>query len=246
MYNEQAQKRYELLSKLEKKYNAKIISIIGIDASSRLDAMAAEKVIRNLQKAGKSREVMIFLNTVGGDIEAGWNICREILGRSATTTMVITNVAKSTGTLISLACPKILVRVQSEFGPTDPQILVVRGNSTVFVPALELLTSGSPAEQSLAKQALSRTKDYLSEVLKRLKVSSNNSQELIKLLLREDENLKGLSHDVPYFHHDLSKFGVNVKVEELDDFCELYSLYNIDPKRSLLEHETHLVEMLTL
>jgi len=246
LYNEIAQNRYKLLIQLENECKAKIITIVGISVNSRLDNRAADKAIRNLQKVGTNKEIIIFLNTFGGEIEAGWRIAREILGRSSKTTIIVTHVAKSTGTLISLAGTEIIARQQSEFGPTDPQIPVYRDRQLVYLPALTLVNSSSEPEKIEAERAIKVTRDYLRTILEKRICNVNNLNKLLTMLLRENAELKEKSHQVPFFPHHLSKLGVNVKVDTLAKFCELYELYRSDPERRLLEKETHLVEMSVL
>lgn len=243
MYNETAQLRYKLLVELEKETGAKIITLVGISTSSRLDDQAASKVIRNLQRVGVNTEAIIYLNTIGGEIGAGWKIAREILGRQAKTTIIVTNVAKSTGTLISLAGTEIIARKQSEFGPTDPRVQVIRSGQAVYLPALSLLDSDDEVERLQAEYAIRVTKDYLRTILGNKIQDNKKVNELLAILLRENAELKKGSHSVPFFPEYFRELGLNVTIDSLTKFCDLYALYLNDSERILLEQGTHLVEM---
>lgn len=228
---------------LEQEMGAKIITVTGISPSARLDNRASEKIIRNLQKVGTKNEVLIFLYTYGGEIEAGWKVALEILGRQAKTTIIVTHRAKSTGTLVSLAGTEILARRQSEFGPIDPQIRVYRGGHLVYLPALELLNSIDGYERVAAERAIRTTKDYLRTILENRFPRSNKMDDLLSIMLRENPELEKRSHSLPLLPKDLHNLGFNVKINELAKFCELYTLYLDDSDCRVLERDTHVVEM---
>jgi ClpP class serine protease len=243
LYNEAAQERYKLLIELEKKYTAKIVTITGLSILSKLDNRAAETVTANLNRIGKDKDAIIYLNTSGGTIEAGWKIAKEILARQANTTIIVTHEAKSVGTLISVAGTNIIARETAEFGPVDPQIPILRNHQVVYLPAFELATVGYEDEKIQAETESKKTKDYLSEILKQRIENQDSRIKCVQALLRETDELKAKSHSIPFFPSFLQSFDLNVAIDDLNDFCELHEAYVKDPVREILENGTSLVEM---
>jgi len=247
LYNKVARDRYKLLSELEDQRNVKIITLVGISPTSRLNYEASEKIIENLQRINSNQSVEIFIHTIGGDGDAGWRIAREILYRSGETTAIVTNLAKSTGTLISLAATKIIARPQAEFGPVDPILYVERSGREVPLPALELIKSEDADEKRLGQWALTQTRERLVTILsERLQENEEKRDEVAKILLREDVNPDERSHFYPIPPSYLDELGFSVEIDDLTQFCQLYSLYLNDPEHKFLERSSHLVEMLPI
>ncbi|MBA7492450.1 hypothetical protein ES702_03000 [subsurface metagenome] len=245
LYNKIAQDRYKLLAELEKQRNSKIITLVGISPASSLNIEASGKIVENLRRLESNQDIEIFIHTIGGDLDAGWRIANEILYREGSTSVIVTELAKSTGTLISLAATRVIARPQAEFGPVDPYIQVRRREREVSLPALELTESEDELEKISAQTALTRSRERLMTILQeRLEKTEEERNEVAKILLREDVNPAERSHFFPINPHYLLDLGFDIQIDALTKFCELYSLYLNDPKRESLERGSHLVEML--
>ncbi|MHA1721792.1 MAG: SDH family Clp fold serine proteinase [Candidatus Baldrarchaeia archaeon] len=242
VYNEIAQQRYALLHDLEKKRGTKIITLVGISPFSKLDNIAAEKVVANIKKV-KSKNIELFINTDGGSIEAGWIIARTILHRNMNTNVIVVNKAKSAGTLISLAADTIIATDEAEFGPVDPKIPVEKEGRTFYLPAVELLKSSNAWERKQAESVIKVVREYIHIILKR-KLNLNSSyNEIERVFLRVDEG--EITHSFPIFPCYLAELGFQIDTSDpnIADFRRIYELYLNDPERPKLEKGTHIVEM---
>lgn len=68
--------------------------------------------------------LLLILHTPGGLAEAAQTIVSYIRSKYAAIDVLIPTYAMSAGTMISLACDRIIMGRQSQLGPTDPQLIV--------------------------------------------------------------------------------------------------------------------------
>ena len=106
------------------------------------DADMLEDVLR--ATLGPQDELVLMINSPGGDLLAAErivNICRSH-STNGHYTVIVTKMAKSAATVISLGAREILMSRTSELGPIDPQILMtLAGEGMRLVPAHEVIES---------------------------------------------------------------------------------------------------------
>lgn len=73
---------------------------------------------------GKARKIDIMIHTAGGQVDAVEKFYAVIKASSCEYRIIIPSFAKSGGTLIALGSEVILMGVNSELGPIDPQIRI--------------------------------------------------------------------------------------------------------------------------
>ena len=82
------------------------------------DLMKIEKELRKF----KGNDVMMILNTPGGDLFASIKIANLMKNYEGKVTAIIPKYAMSGGTLISLGADEILMDKNASMGPVDPQL----------------------------------------------------------------------------------------------------------------------------
>lgn len=70
------------------------------------------------------KDLLLILHTPGGSVEAAQTIVDYLRSKYARIDVVIPTYAMSAGTMIALACDRIIMGRQSQLGPTDPQLFV--------------------------------------------------------------------------------------------------------------------------
>jgi hypothetical protein len=71
-------------------------------------------------------DIDLLLQTPGGDIDAAEKLVYMLRERAKSMRLIVTDRAKSAGTLIALAADSILMSPTSELGPIDPQITITQ------------------------------------------------------------------------------------------------------------------------
>lgn len=90
-----------------------------------LDAGTVDKVARLLRDSGVAKEELhleILLSGPGGDPHAAFKLASILRARASHVRFWILNWAKSASTLVSLCGDEILMAVEGELGPLDPQM----------------------------------------------------------------------------------------------------------------------------
>jgi uncharacterized protein (DUF2164 family) len=119
------EERKKIISALEKKLDARILSIILGDRQ-HLETKAAPDILPLvsdlLTRIGSARQFAIFLYTRGGDSIVGWslvNLTRQYCDRLV---VVVPFRALSCGTLIALGAEEILMSKHGQLSPIDPSV----------------------------------------------------------------------------------------------------------------------------
>jgi membrane-bound ClpP family serine protease len=71
-------------------------------------------------------DIDLLLQTSGGDIDAAEKLVYMLRERAKSLRVIVTDRAKSAGTLIALAADSILMSPTSELGPIDPQVTITQ------------------------------------------------------------------------------------------------------------------------
>lgn len=72
----------------------------------------------------QNSDVDLILQTPGGDADAAEKLIIMLRNRARSFRLIVTERAKSAGTLMSLAADEIVMSISSELGPIDPQITI--------------------------------------------------------------------------------------------------------------------------
>lgn len=95
------------------------------------------------------KDIDFFIHTPGGNVDATEKIISILKQRATTYRVVVPSWAKSAGTVLALSSCKIVVGVNSELGPIDPQMVTAGGN----IPA-ELIATDPALPSHIQQVAL--------------------------------------------------------------------------------------------
>lgn len=146
--------------------NSALITIIHHDYDEYVDHDTAVSVIDTLRNIQPNAPVDIVLHTPGGISSATQQILHALKAHQGQITAFVPYRAKSAGTMIALACDKIVMGPNAVLGPIDPQY--------GWMPAqyLSELTSAKSADRvddemiilsKMAKQAMAEARQFACE-----------------------------------------------------------------------------------
>jgi hypothetical protein len=114
----------DLIKKIEKKRNSKIITYITSDRPGPLNARIAGDIIpiisQQLRKIGKVENIDLFIFSQGGDTMVPWRLVSMIREYCDKFSVLIPYKAHSSATMISLGADEIVMTDLSEISPIDP------------------------------------------------------------------------------------------------------------------------------
>lgn len=169
----------------------------------------------------------LLINTPGGNVDACEKLISVLRHRTSDYRVVIPSWAKSAGTIISLSASEIVMGVNSELGPIDPQFAGIPGQFIADDPNRPYF------EQMIAKTAIERTKKLAQQVLQRgmlCEAEPETVEELVRKLGSADSYG---SHGAVIDHSEAKNLGLNVKYLPPDDdlwkrIWLLYCMYDHD------------------
>lgn len=224
----------------EDKHNVKLIKIvnnrkkksyvsslfINDDSEGMISMKTANRMISEFRSMPEDKDVHIMIHTLGGDLNAAEIIARLIHHHKGNVTAIIPNYAYSGGTIISLACDKIVTSTTSVFGPVDPQ-LIFPAKSIIEAVKQYGKMSIEHIFRIESEKAVGDVKQLLTEVI-RFK-ESDEEKRLEKINNIIDDLVDGkMLHGHPIFSSRLRSYGLNVEDdnERMNDLCTELQLVN--------------------
>lgn len=117
-------KRKEIIEKIEKERNSKVITYITSDRQGPVSARVAMDIIpiisQQLRRIGKVENIDLFLYSTGGDTLVPWRLVSMIREYCKKFSVIIPYKAHSAATMISLGADEIVMSDLSELSPIDP------------------------------------------------------------------------------------------------------------------------------
>lgn len=136
-----------------------------------------DKVCKIIPKS-TSQNCLFFLNTYGGDPDAGYRIARALSHhydqkRNASITVFVTGMCKSAGTLICIGGDKLVIADCGELGPLDVQVqkadeMFQRSSGLDIIRGLKLLQN----------EALGTFEDYMLKINYRSGLSTKYASDI--------------------------------------------------------------------
>ncbi len=176
----------------------------------------------------------LFIQTPGGNIDATEKIISILRQRTNDYRVIVPSWAKSAGTVIAISSSKIVLGINSELGPIDPQ---VKTTNAGYVPA-ELLAK-DPAQpqhiRDLFQLAVDRTRALATDVLKRGMMSGKSDVEVQDVINKISSSTGYKSHGAVIDNSEAKQLGLDVEYLPPDDelwrrLWLLYCLYDYDSK----------------
>lgn len=139
-HNSLVKKRQEILKDLEKELNATVVAYI-CNTSHPLASMMPQDIDALMDLVNiaskKGKKLYLIIESYGGD----GNVAEKLINIFRTSFnegfyIIIPNTAKSAATMLALGSDKIIMGINSELGPIDPQIPVQLPSGQInYIPA---------------------------------------------------------------------------------------------------------------
>jgi len=181
--------------------------------------------------------VDLFLHTPGGNVDATEKIISILKQRTTGYRVIVPSWAKSAGTVLALSAEEIVVGVNSELGPIDPQWRTANG----AVPC-ELLANDPtqpPHIQQMAGMYVQRNRNLAKQLLSKGMMSGKTPQEIDDVLSKISSSNGYMSHGAVIDYSGAKSLGLNAKYLPPDDdlwkrIWLLYCMYDYDTKQNNL------------
>jgi ATP-dependent protease ClpP protease subunit len=184
-------------------------------------------------QASNAKEADIFIQTPGGVVDATEKLISILKHKFSGYRVIVPSWAKSAGTVIAISSSKIVLGINSELGPIDPQ-WVFNG---VNVPCEIIAKDPNIAQhlRDMATFAASRMKQMATELLAEGMLRSKTPQEIETVITKISSNSGYMSHGAVIDYDEASSLGLSVEYLEPDDelwrrIWMLYCLYDYDSK----------------
>jgi ATP-dependent protease ClpP protease subunit len=182
-------------------------------------------------------DIDFFIHTPGGNVDATEKMISILKQRSQSYRVVVPSWAKSAGTVLALSSVKIVVGVNSELGPIDPQWKTANGN----VPG-ELIANDTALPhhvRQMADLSVQRNRTLAKQLLSKGMMSGKTDQEIEDVLSKISSSKGYLSHGAVIDYVEATNLGLTVEFLKPDDdlwkrIWLLYCLYEYDSKQNNL------------
>lgn len=176
----------------------------------------------------------LFIQTPGGNVDATEKIISLLKHRlTGGYRVIVPSWAKSAGTIIALSADKIVLGVNSELGPIDPQFRTPGGN----IPC-ELIAA-DPAQpyhiRQMADLTVQRNRQLATDLLKRGMMKGKSDQDIQEAIAKISTSNSYKSHGAVIDQDEASVLGLSVEYLNHDDelwkrLWLLYCMYDYDVK----------------
>ncbi|NJN85227.1 MAG: hypothetical protein HC881_01455 [Leptolyngbyaceae cyanobacterium SL_7_1] len=178
-----------------------------------------------------TRKVDLLLQTPGGIVDACEKVISVLKLRVGTYRVIIPSWAKSAGTIIALASSEIVMGVNSELGPIDPQFNSIPAEFIKDDPSQQY-----PVRQ-IAESAIKRTRKLASQVLSKGMLKGQDQMRIDSLVDQLSSAQSYSSHGAVINAEEVKEFGLNVRfLHSQDELWKklwlLYCMYDFDCQRN--------------
>lgn len=178
-------------------------------------------------------EADLFIQTPGGNVDATEKLIGILKQRLSSWRVIVPSWAKSAGTVIALSSKKILLGINSELGPIDPQFM----SNGMSIPC-EILAKdpNQPFHiQQIAGLAVQRMRQLAFNLLQTGMMSGKTNAEIDEVLNKISNSTGYKSHGAVIDFGEASSLGLSVDfLRPNDDLWKrlwlLYCMYDYDTK----------------
>lgn len=178
-------------------------------------------------------EADFFIQTPGGNVDATEKLIGILNQKLKSWRVIIPSWAKSAGTVIALSSNEIVLGINSELGPIDPQWFA----NGVNIPC-EILSS-DPSQphhiRQLADLAVKRMRQLAFNLLQKGMMNGKTAQEIEDVISKISSASGYMSHGAVIDFDEAKNLGLNVKYLDPSDnlwkqLWLLYCMYDYDTK----------------
>lgn len=171
--NEHEEPKKPLVSTLEDKIDENLLRVRRLFLSAAVDSESARDIIRKLwylESQDPGKPILFIINSPGGSVDAGFAIWDQIKMISSPVTTLVTGLAASMGSILSLSAPK-----GRRFATKNARIMIhqpsigaiIRGQATdLEIQAKEILKTRK-AIVDVYVQATGKTEDIIDRAIDR-------------------------------------------------------------------------------
>ncbi len=183
----------------------------------------------------QGEEADFFIQTPGGIVDATEKLIGILRQRLSSWRVVVPSWAKSAGTVIALSSKEIVLGINSELGPIDPQWPA----NGINIPC-EILAK-DPSQpfhiQQLAQMSVDRMRQLAFNILQSGMMNGRQNQEIDDVLAKLSSAGGYKSHGAVIDYSEAKNLGLSVSFLRPDDnlwkqFWLLYCMYDYDTKAS--------------
>ena len=186
----------------------------------------------------ESKNIDILIHTPGGSVDAIEKIVTILQNRTDDYRIIVPSLAKSGGTVIALSSSKILLGINSELGPIDPQMGTQDyGN----VPAEFIAEDDSQPQllRKIAKTNVKRAQALAEKYLREGMLKGKGEEEIKKVVEKISSAQSYGSHGAVIDHMEAKDIGLSVEYMEPSSTIWrrvwlLYCLYDYDVRQKKL------------
>jgi len=182
----------------------------------------------------KEKEADLLIQTPGGNVDATEKIISILRQRLTSYRVIVPSWAKSAGTIIALSAEKIVLGVNSELGPIDPQF---RAQNGLNIPC-EILAQDPQQPfhiRQMADLTVQRNRILATDLLKKGMMKGKTDQEVADLIGKISSTTGYKSHGAVIDHGEAKAIGLNIEYLPPDDeawkrIWLLYCMFDYDSK----------------
>ena len=194
------------------------------------DADDISEVIEGLQ----TRDIDLIIQTPGGMVDAVEKVVTVLKYRLDSYRVIVPSWAKSGGTVIAMSSQQILLGVNSELGPIDPQMFMP-GLGAVPCEFVARDTDQSQIIRDLASSAVDRMKQLARKILQDGMLKERDADEVSRVIQELSSSQTYNSHGAVIDFSEAEKLGLSVEWMSPDDelwrrVWLLYCCYDYDTR----------------
>ena len=210
------------------------ISLAWISQLIEIDADDLSEIFEGVE----SKNIDILIHTPGGSVNATEKIITVLQNRTDDYRIIVPSWAKSGGTVIALSSSKILLGINSELGPIDPQMAMPEFGS---VPAEFIAEDKSQPQlvRKIAETNMKRARALAEKYLREGMLSRKDEKEVKKVVDKISSAQSYGSHGAVIDHTEAK--GIGLSVEYMGPSSTiwrrvwlLYCLYDYDTRHKNL------------
>lgn len=201
-------------------------------ASAQIDQGDCALMNELLSDVGKDEPVDLILETTGGITDATEGLITLIQNRVKDLSVIVTNAAKSNGTLLALAARKIVMGAPSELGPIEP---LVQGIPCAILSQDEIKKSNFPLHM-FGVHALQQSRSLAKTLLSKGMLNGKTDAEVEGVVQQLASHDRYFSHGSVIDHREAASLGLTVQYlppgdQTWERLWLLHCMYEQDCKR---------------
>ena len=191
-----------------------VVRVVHHGPDQYVDKQTAIEVLDVLRQAGRDARVDVVLHTPGGLSSATQQILHALKSHRGPKTAYVPYSAKSAGTMIALACDKIMMGPSAVLGPIDPQLGYLPAkllSELMEEKNVDRIDDEMVIISKMAKRAVEDSRRFACEYVNAAHMTGDSCS------LTDDLIGGGRNHDYPILPHEAMSLGLTVGTEVAEE-----------------------------